>query len=285
LGHIKTCLGDRGQQTVLRGWCPMTQGVIEATGLSRVTRRVVPEVVLTWGWHRLVPDEVTRDMKARLLARPTRGFTELEVGHIYYRGPRYQGGGDDVWEVLRGVPSRRQWVVRRPSGGDEFRVYLGDYRGATFVDLDADLVSVLGVTAREAVIEAVVCGLEVPPRVRCCHPGVFVAIPERFRTGTGDWGSPEQRVKDCLRPCSRWESAHPGPTGVVRVHAWIDEAHRDIEALTCGRTRSAVDNPPLVPDYDRRIKDAWGNIEFYRWLEPLVGPAGVFFVEAEDVPG
>ena len=167
---------------------------------------------------------------------------------------------------------RRPSAGRPPSAstsGALRRIYRGSYPGR-FIELDADLLVLSGVSHEEIVKAAVAAGLEVPPEVRRQYPALFVTIPERFANGHH---SAVERVTQALATAFRKE-----PINVKDVDGWIDEAHKQIASLRCERTRTVALNPDTAQDYDRYIVDHRADIDFYRWLRKLVDVDGVFHV-------
>ena len=122
----------------------------------------VPEVAFRNGFHRMVANDMARECRAMLDACPTCEFEGLEAGKIYCYKPSY--GTPALVVVGQTTPKRRQ-AVASVNQGEPRRIYKGDYYGS-FIELDADLRALTGITHEMIVAAAVAAGLEVPPEVR-----------------------------------------------------------------------------------------------------------------------
>jgi hypothetical protein len=235
----------------------------------------VPKVAFTLGLHEMTSFDMGRKIRAMIDARPSCGFGGLRPGHTYFYGKDHYNG-PRVFRMGEMTPKRTQATVSFYPDGIATRVYAGNFRGVTFLELDDDLVSLTPVSHEMVITEAIARSLPVPPRVRCEYPQLFIEVPERFARTDG----PEhmrhtagERVRDCLKPYFSLRVIGPDT-----VHRWIEEAHRDIARLLCERTRRVAINPAVAEDYDRHIKVDHDNIDFYRWLLPHVSPGGAFHI-------
>ena len=227
----------------------------------------IPEVAFRKGFHRMVANDMARECRAMLDACPTCEFEGLEAGKSYCYKPSY--GTAALVEVGQTTPKRRQ-AVASVNQGEPRRIYKGDYYGS-FIELDADLRTLTGITHEMIVAAAVAAGMEVPPEVRRQYPGLFVEIPERFSNGRF---SAVERVTQALQPaCFQRE-----PVSVADVDKFIEHAHYLLATARCERTRRAALNPDMGQDYDRMAKDHIDDIDFYRWLRRQIDVGGVFHV-------
>jgi len=226
------------------------------------------DVALRKGFDRMVANDMARECRAILDARPTCQFDGIEAGKSYCYKPPY-GNRFELLTIGEVTPKRTQ-AVASVNGGEPRRIYKGSYTG-TFVELDADLRSLTGITHEMIVKAAVDAGLEVPPEVRRQYPDLFVEIPERFANGRF---SAVERVKQALQPAPFQREA----VSVADVDKFIEHAHYLLATARCERTRRAALNPDMGRDYDRMAKDHIDDINFYRWLRRQVDVGGVFHI-------
>jgi hypothetical protein len=245
------------------------------------------------GHHQLTSYEVAELLK-RHLGTETVALAATLPDKLYTTTNHTQ-----VFLMQRLLPSGKQadvvfWAQDRTAFASE-RIFAGSY-DRLFL-LDELLTARLGVTQQMVVEAALLRDLSVPVKVRIEHPQLFVTIPARFGKLEGARAkvidgllltrdslttSAIERVKNALSP--DWFRG-AGPCTVAKVQAWIEESHRTIQRMSCDRTRAATVSPTCVQDWDRLIADQTDNIEFYRWLEPLVAPGGVFFNPEEESHG
>jgi len=229
----------------------------------------IPEVAFRKGFHRMTANDMARECRAMLDACPTCEFEGLEADKTYAFKPSY--GTPQLVTVGQTTPKRRQAVASVNQGAPR-PIYKGDYYGS-FIELDADLRALTGITHEEIVAAAVAAGMEVPPEVRRQYPGLFTEIPERFANGRH---TAVERVTQSLTP----PMFAPGPVSVANIDAWIAAAHESIASLRCERTRRVALNPATAGDYDQYLDGYRDDIDFYRWLRALVDVGGVFHVPA-----
>jgi len=229
----------------------------------------IPEVAFRKGFHRMVANDMARECRAMLDACPTCEFEGLEAGKSYCYKPSY--GAPALVVVGQTTPKRRQ-AVASVNQGEPRRIYKGDYYGS-FIELDADLRALTGITHEMIVAAAVAAGMEVPPEVRRQYPGLFVAIPERFANGRF---SAMERVTQSLTPPMFAKEA----VSVTDIDAWIEHTHYLMATMRCEKTRRTALNPDMAVDYDRYLADNLDDIDFYRWLRRLVDLGGGFHVPA-----
>jgi hypothetical protein len=228
------------------------------------------DVALRKGFHRMVANDMARECRAMLDACPTCQFDGIQAGKSYCYKPPY-GDRFELLTIGEVTPKRTQ-AVASVNGGEPRRIYRGSYTG-TFVDLDADLHALTGITHEMNVKAAVDAGLEVPPEVRRQYPDLFIEISERFANGRF---SAVERVKQALQPAPFQREA----VSVADVDKFIEHAHYLLATARCERTRRAALNPDMGQDYDRMAKDHIDDIDFYRWLRRQVDVGGVFHVPA-----
>jgi hypothetical protein len=192
----------------------------------------------------------------------------LEAGKTYYYKPSY--GTPQLVTVGQTTPKGRQ-AVASVNQGEPRRIYKGNYSGQ-FIELDADLRSMTGVTHEMIVAAAKAAGMDVPPEVRRQYPALFVEIPERFANGRF---SAVERTTQALTP-----PAFNGPVTVATIDDWIEHDHFLMATARCERTRHTALNPDLAADYDRYLNDQFADLDFYRWLRKLVDAGGVFHIPA-----
>ena len=227
------------------------------------------DVALRKGFHRVVANDMARECRAMLDARPTCQFEGVEEGKSYCYKPSY---GTPALVVIGEVTPKRTQAIASVNGGEPRRIYKGSYTG-TFIELDADLRAMTGITHQMIVKAAVDAGLDVPPEVRQQYPDLFVEIPERFSNGRF---SAVERVKQALQPAPFQRE----PVSVADVDKFIEHAHYLLATARCERTRRAALNPDMAVDYDRMAKDHIDDIDFYRWLRRQIDLGGVFHVPA-----
>ena len=227
------------------------------------------DVALRKGFHKMIANDMARECRAMLDACPTCEFDGLEAGKSYCYKPSY--GTAALVVVGQTTPKRRQAVASVNQGAPR-RIYKGDYYGS-FIELDADLRALTGITHETVVKVAVDAGLDVPPLVRRQYPGLFVEIPERFANGRF---SAVERVTQALQSAPFQRE----PVSVADVDEFIEHAHYLLATARCERTRRAALNPDMGQDYDRMAKDHIDDIDFYRWLRRQIDVGGVFHVPA-----
>ena len=152
------------------------------------------DVALRLGFHTMIANDMANKCRAMLDARPTCQFDGVEPGKTYCHKPPY-GSNLELLTIGEVTPKRTQ-AVASVNGGEPRRIYRGSYTG-TFVELDADLRALSGITHETVVTAAVTAGLDVPPMVRRQYPGLFIEIPERFANGRF---SAVERVTQALQP-------------------------------------------------------------------------------------
>ena len=228
------------------------------------------DVALRKGFHTMIANDMARECRAMLDARPTCEFHALEPGKTYCYKPPY-GNRFELLTIGEVTPKRTQ-AVASVNGGEPRRIYKGSYTG-TFAELDADLRALSGITHEAVVTAAVDAGLDVPPLVRRQYPGLFVEIPERFASGRF---SAVERVTQALQPAPFQRE----PVSVADVDKFIEHAHYLLATVRCERTRRVALNPDMAVDYDRIVDDNVNDIDFYRWLRRQVDVGGVFHVPA-----
>lgn len=210
-------------------------------------------------YHQQTAYEMTRDVEALMAERPKLPFEALETGQMVFQPPAYSGASHDVFSVLKVTPKRTQIEARRPIGDQApFKAYKGSYY-TPFTILDENLVSLLGITHREIVEEAVRLALAVPGRVRVYYPDLFVEVPERFEA---------KRLIETLRP--QW-----GREVTNReLKAFIEERHQRFRQLESQMSKAVVLNPATAEDYQRYLLGYIADIDFFRWLLPHVSEGG-----------
>lgn len=214
------------------------------------------------GYHAVTANEMSRDLKAYADALPKRAFEELEVGQTVYMPPAYSGARDEVFTVLKTTPGRRQLEAVHPGADSRpFRAYRGSYPG-TFIVLDRNFVSLIGVTHRDVVAEALRLKLDVPGAVRVYYPDLFIEIPERFGV---------ERVTDFVRPA--WGKRVTAET----ARACAEERHARIRQMESQKSKAVVLNPEVADDYERLIQGCISDIDFYRWIEPHLSEGGALY--------
>jgi len=228
------------------------------------------DVALRKGFHAMPANDMAREARAMLDARPTCEFNGLEPGRTYCYKPPYGDRFELV--VVEEVTPKRTQAVASVNGGGTRRIYKGSYRG-TFVELDADLIALAGINHEAVVTAGVAAGLEVPPEVRRQYPSLFVEIPERFANGRF---SAAERVKQALQPAPFQRE----PVSVADVDRFIEHAHYLLATVRCERTRRVALNPDMAVDYDRMVDDNVSDIDFYRWLRRQIDVGGVFHIPA-----
>ena len=156
--------------------------------------------------------------------------------------------------------------------GGPRRIFKGDFYGS-FIELDADLRALAGVTHEMIVAAAVAAGLDVPAEVRREYPALFAEIPERFANGQF---SAVERVKQCLTP----PPFSKAPVSVADIDAWIEQSHQSYNTIRCEATRRIALNHRAAPEYERFLTGHRDDIEFYLWLRNLLDAGGVFHIPA-----
>lgn len=199
------------------------------------------------------------DLKAYADALPKREFEGLEEGQTVYMRAPYSGARDDVFTVLRTTPARKQLEAIRPGEDSKpFRAYRGSYHG-TFIVLDENMISMLGLTHRDVVVEALRRKLDVPGAVRVYYPDLFITTPERFTT---------ERVAEFVRPA--WGKKVTDKT----ARACAEASLARIVELESLRSKAVVLNAGVAADYDRMIEGLRADVDFYRWIETHLAEGG-----------
>lgn len=216
------------------------------------------------GFHQKTAFEMADEIKRMIAQQPQVKFEELEVGQVVY----YDSGSysrHQVLRVLKTTPARKLADVAAIDGKYKFRAARGKYYGS-FSVLNAELVSFVGLT-HEAIIKEAMCrDLEIPARVRIHYAEIFVTQPERFRAG---------RLNEFITP--QWGRA----VTAKAIDEAIKDTHQRIQQLQEGRTKSLAINPPHSKDYDEFIEKAISDLDFYRWVRPLVEQGGVFYLNGD----
>lgn len=218
-------------------------------------------------FHRKTQFEMADEIQKLIKQQPQVKFEELEVGQVVYYAPRYSGDRNQVLRVVKTTPARKLADVEAIDNSYKFRAAKGKYYGA-FSVLSAELVSFVGLTHEDVVKEAMRRGLEIPARVRIRYAELFVAAPARFKAG---------RLTEFMQPS--WGSAMTAN----RIDEAITDAHDTIRKWEEGRVRALVLNPEHGRDYDKLINDQIDNLDFYRWVRPLVEVGGVFYLNGEKL--
>lgn len=210
-------------------------------------------------YHRMTANEMARDVQSLMAECPKLSFESLEVGQVVFYPPAYSGASHDVFCVLKVTPKRTQIEARRPIGDQHtFKAYKGSYHNS-FTILDENLVSLLGITHREIVEEAVRLELPVPNEVRIYYPDMFVEVPERFAA---------ERLIETMRPqWGRKVTDH-------EVKAFIEERHQRFRQLESQMSKAVALNPATAEDYERYLVGYIADIDFFRWLLPHVSEGG-----------
>ncbi|MFL6284487.1 MAG: hypothetical protein ACJ74Q_15185 [Pyrinomonadaceae bacterium] len=225
-------------------------------------------VAIGRGYHAVTAYDMSRDLRERIGRLPKRAFAELEVGDVVFKAQAYEGGGTDVFKVLKVTPQRKQIEAVRPGPDSRpFRAYAGGYHAPLTV-FDEEMISLIGVTHREIVTEAVRLRLEVPREVRVCYPEMFVKIPERFSA---------ERVAETLKPS--WGKVVTAAT----VKAFREERHQRIRQMEENLSKAVVLNPDVAVEYERLIAGCLFDIDFFTWLLRHVSAGGALHAPGDDV--
>lgn len=216
-------------------------------------------------FHRKTQFEMADEIKKLIAQQPQVKFEQLEVGQVVYYAPRYSGDRNEVLRVLKTTPARKLADVEAIDGSYKFRAAKGKYYGS-FSVLNDELISFVGLTHEEVVKEAMRRDLEIPARVRVRYAGLFVEQPARFRAG---------RLTEFMQP--QWGKA----VTVEAVDEMITNSHKMIRKMEEARVKSAAMNPDHGLDYDIYIANGLGDLDFYRWVRPMVEPGGVFYLNGE----
>lgn len=222
------------------------------------------DYAITREFHRKTQFEMADEIKKLIAQQPQVKFEELEVGQVvYYCESGYSK--HQVLRVLKTTPARKLADVAAIDGSYQFRAAKGKYYG-TFSLLNEELVSFVGLTHEDVVKEAMRRGLEIPARVRIRYAELFVEQPARFRKG---------RLTEFMQPS--WGKA----ITVTAIDAMIDNSHATIRKMEEARVKSAAMNPDHGLDYDIYIANGLGDLDFYRWVRPLVEEGGVFYLNGD----
>jgi hypothetical protein len=244
---------------------------------------VVPESTLERGFHRMRRSDCAGAMKAMYNACPVVEFADLKPGSIV----SHENGGSGylssttykIYRVVRHTPSGTQVALKPYPETYEVKLDRRTVRGK-FRELSEETFAVLQVSHRMIVEEAIYRGLYIPPIVRREYPELFVDIPERFgftaphhyiRTTEAERVAESMFCGNFLRK----------PTTEKTVLGWIDSAHGKIQEMADYAIRKAATNPDVSEDFDRYTTEFQDNIDFYRWLLPLVSERGVFYIESK----
>lgn len=236
--------------------------------MTATATRDVPEVAFRKGFHRMTAYNMAQECQAMLAARPAREFEQLQAGKSYYHKPTC--GEPRLVAIGQTTPKGRQAVASVNQSAAR-RIYKGDFYGP-FIELDADLCALAGVTHENIVTAAVNAKMEVPPEVRREYPALFVEIPERFAQPNN---TAAERVAHALSP--DWVMRQR-PLTPADLDAQIEEAHRQIAVLQDTRCQAVTARPDNVGDYDRYIDGHRADIDFYRWLRRHIDVGGVFYI-------
>lgn len=215
-------------------------------------------------FHRLTAFEMAETIKKLIAAQPQVSFEQLEAGQVVYYGQTYSSR-QEVLRVMKTTPARKRADVEAIDGSYKFRAAKGSYYGV-FSVLNDELISFVGLTHQMVVEEAMRRGLEIPARVKVRYAEMFVEQPSRFRRG---------RLTEFMQPS--WGKAVTAES----INAMIANSHDTIRKMEEARVKSVAMNPAHGLDYDIFIAGAMGDLDFYRWVRPLVEPSGVFYLNGE----
>ena len=235
---------------------------------------------LAWGHHCMTKAECGKDIRTRIEARPICEFAGMQSGKTYFfkHGYDHRNTACKVLACIKTTPKGKQATLSAYPDHKPYTAYAGSFHGS-FYELDAELVGIIGITHRE-VVQAALSPTRVresgyfynpPLKVKIEYPDLFVEIPKRFAKRAN---TEVERVVDSLSPRFPIKAVDR-----KLVAQWIEQAHTSIRSLTCERTRKVCENPALSKDYDEYIEDYKEDIDFYRWLEPLVSKGGMFAPE------
>jgi hypothetical protein len=228
------------------------------------------DVALRLGFHKMEANEMAKKCRAMLDACPHCSFAELQAGKTYcYIGTSYS---HPALVVIGEVSPKHTQAVASVNNGEPRKIYKGSY-GGTFIELDADLRALTGLTHEKIVEAAAGAGCEIPGVVRRQYPGLFVEIPERFASGHF---SAVDRVTQALQPAPFQRQ----PVSIADVDEFIEQAHYLIATARCERTRRAALNPDMGKDYERMYNNHVDDIDFYRWLRRQIDVKGPFYIPA-----
>lgn len=216
-------------------------------------------------FHRKTPFEVADEIKRLIAEQPKVDFEQLEAGQVVFYKPSYSNNSQ-VLRVVKTTPKRKLADVESVDGSRRFRAAQGSYYGQ-FSVLNDELISFVELKEHWSVIEeALRRGLEIPARVRVQYAEKFIEQPSRFRTG---------RLAEFIMP--QWGKS----VTAKAIDEAVSDTHKRIRQLEEGRTKSLAINPPHSKDYDEFITKAIEDLDFYRWVRPLVEPSGVFYLNGE----
>lgn len=215
-------------------------------------------------FHTKTAFEMSTELRGLIDAQPVTKFTELQAETTYFYKPSY-GNGESVCTVKRLLPSKKMADVVFYGELNPRRITPTRYHG-TFRPLPDGLHDWLSTTHEQVIDAAIAQGLEVPARVRVYYPEKFTELPERFSL---------KQLQDALRP--QWSQYLTAEA----VATMIEERHKGIRRLDLELPKVTALNPAHVQDYERYIANHNADIDFYRWLQPLVAEGGVFYVSGE----
>lgn len=212
-------------------------------------------------FHQQTAYDMAKQLRTMLEALPTAKFPDLREQSMY----QYENGGSQmrVLTVARMLPSRKMADVQFYGEDQTQRITPSRYYGI-FRELNDEIKKWLGVTHENVIDSAITEGLSIPARVRVHYPDKFVELPERFSV---------KQLQDVLRPS--WGKFVTAET----VAEMIEQRHQSIRKMDLELPKVAVLNPAHIQDYERYIAGYNTDIDFYRWLQPLVAEGGVFCIE------
>ena len=233
------------------------------------------------GFHAMTRHAMAEHCRGMLAKCLPYSFAAIEPHRTYLYRTAGNNGGSMV-RVREVTPKRTQAVVLIGDNDRPVRIHAGTWRG-DFLELTPDLIALADADHREIVAAAVQAGLDVPPLVRREYPDLFVAVPERFaipdHTASEKKATAADRLRDALSDSYFYR---PRAIGVREVDEWIEEAHKRIAVHHIHAAMLVNANPDTLPDLDRSLAEQWANIDFYRWLRPLLDAGAVFHIERKN---
>ena len=236
------------------------------------------ETAFRLGFHQMTPRGMAKMIHVMLAACSQYKFEELkksELPALFYVKSNSSYSQAETLVVYSVTAKAGQATASRWPNPAQSKIYKSNHKYEIFYALTPDLQNLLGVTHEQIVTAAVETKLQIPVQVRILYPQLFIEIPEGIET---------ERVRKALSP--DWTRADENGlyTTPEMVIAAIEEEHTAIKRWTELNSLFVKQPDPkiarkLVEDNERIAQSHFHNIEFYRWLEPLVQPGAVFGTE------
>lgn len=238
------------------------------------------EVAFRLDFYRMTPQQMSSQIRDLLDFCPTYTFESLRscktLPQVFYVKSDSSYSHAEVLMIHTISPKGGQATVSRWPNQVQTKIYKGNYYYKKFYALTSDLIQLLGITHEEIVKTALADGYKIPVQIRILYPEMFVELPD---------GIDKERLRKALSPdFVRLDEENGIYTTPETIVAAIENEHAAIKRWMqlnslFVKEPNTEDAQNTIADRERIAQDHFHNIEFYRWLLPLVQPGAVFRTE------